>query len=126
MSRERRWRLAAERISAVAGAVALLAVLSACLETDVNNELRIRNMTTAPIDVEYEMHSGERVRIISDLGLQDESLALPPNDPDVEGGGYKCTEGPLIVLQDGEEIERFDPPVCYGDGLTLTVDGESR
>ena len=35
----------------------------------------------------------------------------------------RCTTEPIVALQGGKEIERFDPPFCYGSGRTLTVDG---
>lgn len=105
----------------------LLATIAASLlagcETDVDNSLHIRNSSGRAIDVEYELASGERVRVETEILPGRETLLLPPNDPDVDER-ERCTSGPLIVLQDGREIQRFEAPVCYGDGLTLDVDGE--
>lgn len=97
--------------------------LSGCWETDVDDSLYIRNDSEAAVAVEYEWSSGERIPLLVSLEPDEERVLSPPADPDVEGS-YKCTTGPLIVLQNGEEIMRFDPPVCYGEGLTLSVDGE--
>lgn len=42
-----------------------------------------------------------------------------------DGDERFCTVLPIVILQGGKEIERFDPPICYGSGRTLTVDGNS-
>ena len=118
---KRRWSYG--RVLGVTSAitVATLAVTS-CWETDVDDNLHIRNETSEPVAVEYVLTSGERVDLDAHISLQSESLVFPPADPDVDGEP-RCTTGPIIVRQGATEIQRFDPPVCYGEGLTLTVDG---
>jgi len=98
-------------------------LLAGCWETENPRHLFIRNATDRPISVEIEQVSGKRILLLESLRPGGVRMALPPNDPDVEGV-YRCTTGPVIAFQDGEEIERFEAPQCYEDGLTLTVDGE--
>ncbi len=98
-------------------------VLSGCWETDAYDQLYVRNESAFVVGVEYEWSSGERIPLLVSLEPDEEQRIAPPVDPDGDGVN-DCTTGPLIVLHDGEEIQRFDPPVCYGEGLTLTVDGE--
>ena len=108
------------------GVVALVVVASSalpgCWETDAYDRLYVRNDSDVVVGVQYEWSSGERLPLLVSLEPGEEQRLAPPVDPEVDGVN-DCTTGPLIVLRDGEEIQRFEP-VCYGDGLTLVVDGQ--
>lgn len=88
--------------------------LTGCPETDRDRNLYISNDTEAVV----------RMATVNEAGEVKGSLLIPP------GGSYimsppaenECTTVPIVALQDGTEIERFDPPICYGSGRTLTVD----
>lgn len=101
----------------------VVTTLTSCWESDmVANALRIRNATDRPIDVVVERVSGDQFVLVDGLRPRREQIVNPGDDPDADEG--VCTSGPVIAFQDGEEIERFEPPVCFEDGLTLVVDGE--
>ena len=85
--------------------LASVVALGGCWETDVDDRLHLRNNTDAPIRFDFELRSGERTGMSSEVAPGDVRPVNVPNDPDLEGGGSKCTEDPLIVLQNGEEIE---------------------
>lgn len=111
------------RLLRAAALLAVVGVAVASCETDVDNSLHIHNTTDEPITVTYELSSGEQVGGVGEVPPGRTRTISVPSDPDVEGEP-RCTTGPLIIGQDGSEIERFEAPVCYGDGLTLDVDGK--
>lgn len=98
-------------------------ILTSCWETAPDDYLRVRNETDRPIDVVVERVSGEKSGLVNDLQPGRERIVNPQADPDANVG-YLCTSGPVIAFQDGEEIQRFEAPICYEGGLTLVVDGE--
>lgn len=98
-------------------------ISTSCWETAPDDYLRVRNETDRPIDVVVERVSGEQFGLENNLRPGQESIMNPRDDPDVDDEG-SCTTGPVIAFQDGEEIQRFELPICFGDSLTLVVDGE--
>ncbi len=119
---KRRWSYRRVLSVTVAITVATLAVTS-CWETDVDDSLYIRNDSDLIVRVDYEWSSGERLPLLGALEPGEVSPLDPPVDPDVEVTS-RCTTGPLIVSHEGEEVQRFNAPVCFEHGRTLTVDGE--
>ena len=113
------------RSRTILAAVLLVSVptLTSCWETAPDDYLRVRNETDRPIDVVVVRVSGERVGPGNGLRPGRGRIVNPRDDPDVDDEA-SCTTGPVIAFQDGEEIQRFEPPICFGDGLTLVVDGE--
>jgi len=104
------------------GVLTLLAgmLLSGCPERAHSDNLYIRNETGAPISVYVESPSGSLVLITDSVRVRDTKYVTVPSSVE---GPPKCTTGPLIALQRGREIERFEPPVCWNEPRFLTVDG---
>ena len=111
------------RIGVTALAVLGPGTLNGCWETDSYDQLYVRNDSDVVVRVQYEWSSGERIPLLTSLEPGEERRIAPPVDPEADAVN-DCTSGPLIVSRSGGEIQRFEPPVCYGEGLTLSVDDE--
>ena len=86
------------------------------------NELRIQNATDQWIDVLAEQVTHEESVVVERLAPGTTRSTSPRGVPR-EGEGDRCTSGDLVAYADGVEIERFDPPICFDHGRTVTVDG---